>query len=178
MIQQMSLNYRGFYETWCLLNKTTDLTSVDVYTIPWVVNGAFACELGLKYILTQNDISFKREHYLHALFNLLPLKDKLAISKELHDNYPNCSDKQLNQDILLISNAFCDFRYSYEHLLTLNLTFCKVWFEAVFNRVATYPSYELVSRKGNPDITMDELDEKISKAQNQMLSKLKKNNKN
>ena len=39
-----------------MLDKVTNLTAVDVYTIPWIVNGAFACELGLKYILTQNAI--------------------------------------------------------------------------------------------------------------------------
>lgn len=174
MLPQMSLNYRGFYETWHLLNKVTDLTSVDVYTIPWIVNGAFACELGLKYILTQNNISFKREHCLHILFNLLPMQEKLAIFKVLQDKYPNYCKEQFNRDILLISDAFCNFRYTHEHSLTLNLTFCKVWFEAIFNQVATYPSYKLVECTDKPDITMDELDKKILKTQNEMLSELKK----
>ena len=174
MFPQMSLNYRGFYETWHLLNKVTDLTSVDVYTIPWIVNGAFACELGLKYILTQNNISFKREHYLHKLFELLPHQDKTAIFKELCEKYPNYSNEQLSKEILLISDAFRNFRYAYEHSLTSNFMFLKVWFEAVFNQVATYPSYEFIERTDDPDITMDELDEKILKTQNEMLSKFKK----
>ena len=52
--------------------------------------------------------------------------------------------------------------------------FLKVWFEAVFNQVATYPSYEFIERTDDPDITMDELDEKMLKTQNEMLSKFKK----
>ena len=174
MLPHMSLNYRGFYETWYLLDEVTDLSSVDVYTIPWIVNGAFACELGLKYILIQNNISFKREHFLHKLFELLPHKDKMAIFKELREKYPNYSNEQLSREILLISDAFCNFRYAYEYSLTSNLMFQKIWFEAIFNQVATYPSYELIERTNKPDITMDELDKKILKTQNEMLSELKK----
>lgn len=174
MLPQMSLNYRGFYETWRMLDKVTNLTAVDVYTIPWIVNGAFACELGLKYILTQNAISYKKEHYLHRLFELLPYKDQMLIFKDLCQKCPDYSNEQLMQEILLVSDAFCNFRYLHEHTLTSNLSFFKVWFEAIFNQVATYPSYEFTERTNELDITMDEFDERMLRTQNEMLSKLKK----
>lgn len=174
MLPQMSFNYRGFYETWRMLDKATNLTAVNVYTLPWIVNGAFACELGLKYILTQNEISYKKEHYLHRLFELLPNEDRVAILNELYEKCPDYSNDQITREILLVSDAFCNFRYSYEHTLTSNLSFCKVWFEAIFNQVATYPSYELIERTGNPDITTDEFDEKLLETQNEMISKLKR----
>lgn len=174
MLPQMSFNYRGFYETWRMLDKATNLTAVNVYTIPWIVNGAFACELGLKYILTRNEISYKKEHYLHKLFELLPDEDQVAILNELHEKCPDYSNEQLTQEILLASDAFCNFRYFHEHALTSNLSFLKVWYEAIFNQVASYPSYELTERTNEPDITMDEFDEKMLRTQNEMLSKLKK----
>ena len=106
MQPQMSFNYNGFYDTWCILDKKIDLMSVDIYTIPWIVNGSFACELGLKYILSINNVEFKREHRLHKLFELLPDNDKMAIFNDICEKLPNYSNEQLIREILLVSDAF------------------------------------------------------------------------
>lgn len=178
MQPQMSFNYNGFYDTWCILDKKIDLMSVDIYTIPWIVNGSFACELGLKYILSINNVEFKREHRLHKLFELLPDNDKMAIFNDICEKLPNYSNEQLIREILLVSDAFCNFRYAHEHSLTSNLPFYKVWFEAIFKQVSLYPSYMLVERLGEPGITLDEIDAKILNTQNEMLSNLKKKENN
>lgn len=64
----MSFNFNGFYQTWLMLDEKVKNDKTDCYLIPWIVNGAFACEVGIKYILAQNQIGFKKEH----LFAYLP----------------------------------------------------------------------------------------------------------
>ena len=135
-------------------------------------------EIGMKYILTQNQIAFKRKHLLHELYNLLPDKHKAEITKDLYEKCLNYSSEQINQEILLLSDSFCNFRYSHEMMLTLNMNFFKIWCTAIFKQVNTYPSYVLVKRTGEFDITVDEFDRKMLEAQNEMLSKLKKKERN
>ena len=154
MIPEMSLCYRGFYETWCILDEKNDVNTVNDYTIPWVVNGAFACEIGMKYILQRH---------------------KIEIMKELCEKNPLFSPKQLNQEILLISNAFCEFRYSFEEILVLKNDFFRSWCVAIFKQVNKYPSYEITERDWKEDdISLAEFDQKVLKAQNEMLSRLKR----
>lgn len=174
MLKQMGYNFYSFYQTWVLLDEKVNLFPVNDYTIPWIVNGAFACEIGIKYILLQNQVEYKKEHLLHELFNLLPDTHKIEILSDLALKYPECSWEQFNQEILLLSDAFCNFRYFYEHTLTFNPDFCKTWFQAIFRQVNKYPSYKVVQRFSEPDISMEELDEKILNAQNDMLERLKK----
>ena len=76
MLPQMSFNFNGFYQTWLMLDEKVKNGKTDCYLIPWIVNGAFACEVGIKYILAQNQIGFKKEHLLHELYNFLPDKHK------------------------------------------------------------------------------------------------------
>ena len=175
MIPEMSLCYRGFYETWCILDEKNDVNTVNDYTIPWVVNGAFACEIGMKYILQRNNIKYDKIHLLHELFNLLPDNHKIEIMKELCEKNPLFSPKQLNQEILLISNAVCEFRYSFEEILVLKNDFFRSWCVAIFKQVNKYPSYEITERDWKEDdISLAEFDQKVLKAQNEMLSRLKR----
>jgi len=176
ILPQMSFNFNGFYQTWLLLDDKANSNTPNFYSIPWIVNGAFACEIGMKYILTQNKITFKKEHLLHELYNLLPDTHKTAISNDLYEQCPGYTLEQFNQEILLLSNSFCDFRYFYEKTLTLNTNYFRIWCQAIYKQVNTYPMYTLVERTGEPDITMDEFDQKRLRAQNDMLSELKKRN--
>lgn len=176
MLPQMSCCYRGFYETWCMLDIKIDLSTVNNYTIPWIVNGSFACEVGMKYILQQNNIEFDKVHLLHELYNLLPDSHKMAITKELFEKFPSYTLEQLNQEILLLSDAFCNFRYFYENSLTVNMHFFKVWCLAIYKQVDKYRSYTIVERTASDSITIEEFDEKMLKVNNEMLSNLKKRN--
>ena len=177
MLPQMSVNYRGFYNTWLMLDDIMNVSTVGSHVCPWIVNGAFSCELGMKYILAYNNCSLKREHLLHILFRQLPEKDQSAILMEIFKCFPDYSGEQVSREIKLLSDAFCSFRYSHEYSLTLNTQFCRAWFTAIFKQVSTYPSYELVERLGEPDITIAELDERIEKTQSEMLSRLEKKGK-
>ena len=107
----------------------------------------------------------------------MPDKHKVKISKNLYEQCPGYTREHINQEILLLSDSFCNFRYSYENTLTLDINFFKIWCQAIFKQVNTYPIYDLVERTGESDITEDELDQKLLEAQNDMLSKLKKKEK-
>ena len=177
MLPQMSHCYESFHRAWLLLDacKETGQNIVEPdYALPWIVNGAFACELGMKYILECNNLSYHKEHLLHELFNKLPDKDAIAISSELIKQYPGYDKDFFSQNILLISDAFCNFRYAYEKNLVLEFKFCKLFFEAVFNQVATYPSYTLIERSESSDFTEKDFDEKALKTANEMLLSLSK----
>ena len=177
MLPQMSFNFNSFYQTWLMLDEKIESDMEMCYLIPWIVNGAFACEVGMKYILVQNKIVYTKEHFLHELYNLLPDKHKEEISRALYEQYPGYTWEYFNQEILLLSDSFCDFRYSYEKLLVLDMKFFKIWCQAIFKQVNTYPIYVLNEHIGEPDITIEELDEKILKAQNEMLENLSKKGK-
>ena len=71
MLPQMSFNFNSFYQTWLMLDEKIESDMEMCYLIPWIVNGAFACEVGMKYILAQNKIVYTKEHFLHELYNLL-----------------------------------------------------------------------------------------------------------
>lgn len=177
MIKQMSVTYTGFYKAWRMLECKTDLTLVDDYTIPWIVNGALACEIGMKYILAQNKMEVPKMHLLHELYNKLPDTHRAEISDRLFSAYPTYEMEQFNQEILLLSNAFCEFRYSYEHALSLDLQFFRTWCSAIFEQVEKYPSYKLVEDYSERSISEDDFDKKFHYTHNQMLSRLNRKSK-
>lgn len=172
MIEQMGLCYTQFYKTWCMLDDKLDVDSPNDYLFPWIVNGAFACEIGMKYILANNGIDFKKIHLLGDLYNLLPDNHKTDISKELFERCPQYTIEQFNQEILLLSNSFCDYRYCYEYSLSINTTFFKIWCVAIFKQVNQYPLYKLVKCADINNISLDEFDEKVLNAHNEALSRL------
>lgn len=174
MIKQMSVTYMGFYKTWCILDSQIDLTTVDDYTIPWIVNGALACEIGMKYILTQNCVDVPKIHLLHELYNKLPDTHKIEISNRLFAACPTYKMEQFNQEILLLSNAFCDFGYPYEHALSLDLQFFRTWCLAIFEQVEKYPAYMLVKNSSGCAISEQEFDEKLFYTHSQMLDRVNK----
>ena len=177
MLPQISVNYRGFYETWLRLDEMMKESCVGFHVCPWIVNGAFACELGMKYILACNNSSTPRGHLLHILYGQLPEKDQYSIWINLRTRFPDYTIERLSREVKLLSDAFCSFRYAHEHTLAINVEFCRAWFEAVFEQVSTYPSFRLVECTEKQGISTDEFDVKIKKTQDEMLSRLEKKGK-
>ena len=80
------------------------------FLIPSIVNYAFACELSLKYILQSKKIGYKREHKLNNLYLLLPEEVKSLIYLSINE-ISNITEKEFNDKLDGIANAFCDWRY-------------------------------------------------------------------
>ena len=84
------------------------------YPTPAIVNSAFACEVFLKALLKYNDTPVKKEHKLKELYELLPEKTKEWIKLTVTNHYGQWSDCFGRDYLENISNAFTDWRYSYE----------------------------------------------------------------
>lgn len=82
-------------------------------TLPFVVNGAFAAELALKFLIFKEKGSFVCTHNLLCLFEQLPDCHKSAliemICEQAHQN-----KETLKLNLANISDLFEDFRYAFE----------------------------------------------------------------
>lgn len=86
--------------------------------VPYIVNGAFACELALKYILVDNQISFcisSKGHNLEYLFNLLPETEKNELKNSLK-NVGNINDSTLQKNIHILADSFNQWRYLFTNI--------------------------------------------------------------
>lgn len=108
-------------------NEEKNLETIDEYInrhegipslmSPFVVNGALAVELALKFLIFKEKGSYECIHNLQRLFDQLPDCHKNALTeiicKQAHQN-----DETLKFNITNISNLFEDFRYSFgkEHV--------------------------------------------------------------
>lgn len=93
-----------------------DTADIAWYDSPATVNSAFACEVFMKAILKYQEIKTPKSHKLRELYDALPdeLKEwvKQVVSRGFHDIWTDV----WGQDYLdEISNAFVEWRYSYEH---------------------------------------------------------------
>lgn len=171
-IELMKISFQGFYNTWKMLDEKIDVDTPSELFIPWVVNGAFACELGLKYILTTENIAFNRTHLLHELFNLLPEPTRLELWKNLKERNSFYTDEYIQIHFLGISNAFEDFRYAHEHSLVIIGSFAKDFFTTIFEKLNTYPHYGFEKRISH-EIDETEFDSKVNKALTETYSRIK-----
>lgn len=83
--------------------------------VPYIVNGAFACELALKYLLIKNQISFcisAKGHNLEYLFNLLPFSIKQSLKTKLKIA-GNINETELAENIHLHADSFNQWRYMF-----------------------------------------------------------------
>ena len=88
--------------------------NVEWYTTPATVNSAFACEVYLKALLLYYDVPLKKQHELKELNEMLPDKIKEWIKLTVLNSYGGWKDA-FGFDLLdNISDAFVDWRYSYE----------------------------------------------------------------
>ncbi len=79
---------------------------------PFVVNGAFSCELFIKAIMIHHSINneFYKGHNLKDLFNCLPQNDRTAIERLYNKN----SRKNLYEFLSESGDAFVSWRYALE----------------------------------------------------------------
>ena len=85
-------------------------------TTPFIVNKTIACEIYLKLILSENNISYMKikgfnGHNISTLYSLLPLYIKKDIISNLQLKHFN----DIEEKIKSISNAFINWRYIYEN---------------------------------------------------------------
>ncbi len=92
-----------------------DTADIERYTEPATVNSAFACEVFLKALLLFYDVSFKKEHKIDKLFDLLPDEIKNLVKQTVMINYGGMWTDPFGCKLLKnISDAFVEWRYSYE----------------------------------------------------------------
>lgn len=95
-------------------NLTAKLSTL--LSVPYMVNGAFACELALKYLLFSSNILFDmvKGHNLEYLFQLLPQEQKDTLISLIKKG--TCLDDSTFQDGLRsIANTFNRQRYQFSN---------------------------------------------------------------
>ena len=94
----------------CNEPRVQDIGYVQMLIVPAAVNAAFSCELSIKAILNQCNISVPRGndgHRINTLFYALPRELQNKIAGEM-----DCFD--FDSDIQSISNVFVEWRYLFE----------------------------------------------------------------
>lgn len=99
-----------------LHNDKSDENLPPLLSVPYMVNGAFACELALKYLLISNNVAFDmvKGHNLEYLFQLLPTEQKCHL-KELIKNNSNLDDKAFQDGLNSIADTFNKQRYRFNY---------------------------------------------------------------
>lgn len=107
---------KSFYNAYIALEQISRQSEDDVLLlIPTIVNGAFSCELTLKAILAKNKIEYNNEHNLLSLFRLLPDSFQMELLDHLIQKAPEYKEMdKLVDELILVSNAFVDWRYAFE----------------------------------------------------------------
>lgn len=118
MVRENHLVYqaKSFYNAYIALEQIGRQAEDDLLLyIPTIVNGAFSCELTLKAILAKNKIKYDNEHNLLSLFELLPDSFQNELLGHLIQKAPEYKEaKKFVEELILISNAFVDWRYAFE----------------------------------------------------------------
>lgn len=99
-----------------LHNNKLDAKRPTLLSVPYMVNGAFACELALKYLLISSNIPFDmvNGHNLEYLFQLLSQEHKDALTPLIQKR--SCLDDSAFQDGLSsIANTFNKQRYQFSN---------------------------------------------------------------
>lgn len=130
----MYLQAITFLDCACLCNETSGLEKGSARSIylgtPVIVNCAFACEIFLKLLLEFNNVKYKKQHGLKELFDLFPEELREKINRYLIQNYGTLKDGNGFELLQLYSNAFTEWRYSYEYYnLQIDQTFLFVFCE-------------------------------------------------
>ena len=92
-----------------------DTADIEWYTEPATVNSAFACEVYLKALLLFHDVPLKKEHKIEKLFDMLPYDPKDYVKQTTMIYYGGMWKDAFGRELVeSISDAFVDWRYSYE----------------------------------------------------------------
>lgn len=107
---------KSFYNAYIALEQINRADDQGPLLIaPIIVNGAFSVELALKAILEKNQIEYGKEHNLFVLYSLLPESFQSELFNHLVEKAPEYENaKKCFDELVLISNAFVDWRYVYE----------------------------------------------------------------
>ena len=107
---------KSFYNAYIALEQLNQSCEPPLlYYVPMIVNGAFSIEISLKALLAINHIEYGKEHNLVVLFMQLPDSFQAELLGHLFEKAPEYNDVQKSVDeLLLISNAFVDWRYAFE----------------------------------------------------------------
>lgn len=119
MIREDHLVYqaKSFYNAYIALEQLNRQSEDDLlYFVPTIVNGAFSCELILKAILAKNKIEYEKDHNLFSLFRLLPDSFRTELYEYFIKKAPEYREwDKFEDELILISNAFSDWRYAFEN---------------------------------------------------------------
>ena len=85
------------------------------YGTPYIVNSAFACEVFLKTMLQKHKTKWPNSHKIKQLYELLPEHTKAKIKDITLQRSWDWQDCFGIEHLERISDAFNDWRYSYEH---------------------------------------------------------------
>jgi len=106
---------KSFYNAFILLEQTKVEDDELLLVVPRLVYGAFSVEVTLKALLTEQGISYGKEHNLKTLFEKLPFEIQNQIWCYLLAKAPEYSDTEKREnELILISSAFVNWRYCYE----------------------------------------------------------------
>ena len=112
------LQLEGQLKSSGLHNSKSDVNLPTLLSVPYAVNGAFACELALKYLLVSSNISFDmaKGHNLEYLFQLLLKKEKDILTSLIKKR--DCLDDSTFQDGLdSIANTLNKQRYQFSNYI-------------------------------------------------------------
>lgn len=87
---------------------------IPYLTPPYIVNGAFAVELALKFLTYREKGEFEYGHNLEKLFNQLPEPHKSILTQKICKD-AHQSIETMATNIKSISMKFEEFRYFFEH---------------------------------------------------------------
>ena len=114
----MVFQAKSFYNAYIALGQIGDNFDREpglYYFVPRIVNGALSIELTLKAILAKNGVDYGKEHNLLILFEQLPESFQRELLGYLFQKAPEYADsKKCAEELILISNAFVDWRYFFE----------------------------------------------------------------
>lgn len=100
-----------------------DSTNATLYQFSYVVNGAFATELAIKYLLTLANIDYckgERGHNLLDLYNKLSLNKKSIVEDKTEIDKCLCKEGQQSKNSILtnltsIQDCYNRFRYCFSY---------------------------------------------------------------
>ena len=99
----------------CLKEHDSAPESNLAYITPAIVNAAFSCEVFLKLLLQHEGKDIHKIHKLNDLYAKLSEDIQMELKEKTILRYGKWSDIGGRPYLEQISNAFVEWRYSYEH---------------------------------------------------------------
>ena len=121
----------------CESDKNNLIIRTQWYTIPGIVNSAFACEVFIKSLLVYHGMTLAQikshNHGLQGLWNVFAAQDQQTsahIRQGVQQYFSSNDETLFNRKLDEVSNAFVDWRYSYEgNDAQINLHFLRAFRE-------------------------------------------------